>query len=150
MRSESQAADTVHPHVVIVTALASNRKIYSQLAVSAGSCVEVNVFTDTSGAIGWLDHRRANLVISDDYVSGIDGSDNVRQLTGRGANGCVPIVVVTSRQDWLSQQQILEAGAIDVWRSPLDIPVCGARVRSLLRLTDETSRRHAHRRRIGE
>ena len=133
------------PTILIVDDSATNRAIYSRLAVSLHGEAEVCAFTDPVRALDWLGARTADLIITDYKMPMMDGADFTRRIRDQPANFDVPIIVVTAYNDQAFRMEALEAGATDFLLTPVDHYEFVARGRNLLRLRSQQQliKRHA-------
>jgi len=93
-----------------------------------------------------LDHRGANgiaidLILMDIKMPDMDGVEACRRIKALDAFVGVPIIIVTARnqRDWL--QSAFDAGATDYIRKPVEQVELLARVKSALKLRQETEAR---------
>ncbi|MDF0675302.1 MAG: response regulator [Nitrospira sp.] len=93
-----------------------------------------------------LDHRGANglavdLILMDIKMPDMDGVEACRRIKAIDAFVGVPIIIVTARnqRDWL--QAAFDAGATDYIRKPVEQVELLARVKSALKLKQETDAR---------
>lgn len=142
MPDQIHPADLLRSHIIVVSALTSNRMIYEKLAVSAGRRVGVQTFVHEALALQSLEQRRADLAITDLRNSSLDGTAFVRELSAYHVAGAVPAIVVTPDRSQSTRERALEAGVIDIWYVPLDPLECRTRVRNLLRFALVEWNRH--------
>ncbi len=100
---------------------------------------------DGNAALEMAAHGGYRVIVLDLMLPGIDGATVCRSLRARG--DWTPILVLTARSGHLSEMGLLSAGADDYVTKPFAYPVLLARLRSLLRRTDQ---REAGERRIGD
>ena len=96
------------------------------------------------GEAGLSEARRQtpDLVILDLNLPGLDGLDVCRQLRAQRATGSVPIIMLTARIDESDKVSGLELGADDYVTKPFSVKELVARVRSVLRRSDQTPDDH--------
>jgi DNA-binding response OmpR family regulator len=78
------------------------------------------------------------VVILDIMLPGLDGIEVCRRIRARG--GYTPVLMLTARSDEVDKVVGLEVGADDYVTKPFSVRELMARVRALLRRTDELSR----------
>jgi PAS domain S-box-containing protein len=122
------------PLILILDDHATNRSIYSRLAMLIADEVTVETFSDPFDALEWLAVNPVDLVITDYKMPGLNGAEFTRRLRAEAADPDVPVVVVTAHDDRSFRQQAMEAGATDFLRSPVDHFEFVARARNLLAL----------------
>ena len=123
--------------VVIVDDRATNRAIFSQLAASVGPGVRVRAFGDPAEALAWPGTAKADLVVTDYRMPGMDGDAFVARLRALPDGGEVPVVVVTAYADRSLRLKALEAGATDFLHSPVDPHEFRTRARNLLTMSHQ-------------
>ena len=94
------------------------------------------VITASEGraALDVVRHDRPDLVVLDLGLPGLDGLDVTRELR---RDGSIPIVMVTARDDELDKLLGLELGADDYLTKPFSPRELVARVKAVLRRTDQ-------------
>jgi DNA-binding response OmpR family regulator len=95
---------------------------------------QVVVATDGSAALRMAATQHPDLVVLDLGLPGIDGLDVTRSLRRSGA---VPIIMLTARADESDKLVGLELGADDYLTKPFSPKELVARVRSVLRRTEQ-------------
>jgi len=92
------------------------------------------------GETGLREARRQtpDLVILDLNLPGLDGLDVCRQLRAQSTTGSVPIIMLTARVDESDKVSGLELGADDYVSKPFSVKELVARVRTVLRRSDQT------------
>src|SRR5579862_4979606 len=86
---------------------------------------------DGEAALEFLAHNKADLIVLDLGLPGIDGLEMVRRLRAQGA--AVPIVILSSRDDEAGKVAALDLGADDYVAKPFGIEELSARIRAALR-----------------
>jgi len=91
------------------------------------------------GEVGLREARRQppDLVILDLNLPGLDGLDVCRQLRAQSATCLIPIIMLTARIDESDKVSGLELGADDYVTKPFSVKELIARVRSVLRRTQQ-------------
>jgi diguanylate cyclase (GGDEF)-like protein/PAS domain S-box-containing protein len=120
--------------VAIVDDRVTNRNIFSKLAASIASDIEVRAFPDPRSALAWLGENTPDLIITDYKMPEMDGADFVRALRAMPGNADVPVVVITVYEERSYRLRALEAGATDFLNSPVDHHEFITRTRNLLAL----------------
>ena len=94
--------------------------VLSRLAATLEPGILVNTFADPIEALGYLQDRTPNLLITDFQMPSIDGAELIRRFRDLSACREVPAIVVTAHEDVRLRALALEAGANDFILSPLD------------------------------
>jgi PleD family two-component response regulator len=84
-----------------------------------------------------------DLILMDILMPGIDGIEACRSVKRREWLADVPVIMVSATTEKDNLQRAFSAGAMDFIKKPLDKVELLARVRSALRLKNETARRKA-------
>lgn len=120
--------------IVILDDSPTNRSIYSRLATMVEDGVAAEVFADPLDALEWLQYNRADLVITDFKMPGMDGATFTQRLRGLPRMAQTPVLVVTAHDNRSYRLQALDAGATDFLQSPIDHFEFVTRARNLLAL----------------
>ncbi|MBL6456597.1 response regulator [Belnapia sp. T6] len=120
--------------IVILDDSPTNRSIYSRLATMVEDGVVAEVFADPLDALEWLQYNRADLVITDFKMPGMDGATFTRRLRSLPRMAQTPVLVVTAHDNRSYRLQALDAGATDFLQSPIDHFEFVTRARNLLAL----------------
>lgn len=89
-----------------------------------------------------------DVILMDVIMPGMDGLEAVRCLKADNELRDIPIVMVSVEDEELKIKQAFDAGAIDYIGKPIKKLELMARVRSILRLKEETDHRKAHEREL--
>jgi DNA-binding response OmpR family regulator len=120
------------PLVLIVDDEANIRELVSVYLTAAGFAVETA--EDSREAIEKVRALAPDLVVLDIMLPGASGAEVIAQVRGFSR---VPIVMLTARDADLDKVALFEAGADDYVVKPFSPPELVARVRALLRRTQE-------------
>src|SRR5207245_10228041 len=85
-------------------------------------------------AVAAMESRRADLVLMDVEMRGMNGLEACRQIKAASTSKMVPVVIVTAYSAVDDRVAALEAGADDFLAKPVEQTELVARVRSLLRV----------------
>lgn len=102
-------------------------------SVEGADCV---AFTSSTEALAWSAKNEAGVVLVDydmPHPNGLEFIDAFRRL---GANGQVPIIMITGLAERDIRYRALELGAADFLTKPVDIAEFRARMRNMLALSD--------------
>jgi two-component system KDP operon response regulator KdpE len=91
----------------------------------------VDEAADGEGALDFLSHTPADLVILDLGLPGMDGLDVLRRL--RAIGNLTPVIVLSSRDDEAGKVAALDLGADDYISKPFGVEELSARLRAALR-----------------
>ena len=125
------------PTILIIDDSSTNRTIYSKLAATVLPDLQVVALEQPLEALAWLDVSRADLIITDYKMPGLDGDELIRRIREKEADGNTPIIVVTAYADRTYRMEALEAGATDFLLSPVDHFEFVTRARNLLKLSHQ-------------
>ncbi len=134
MNEQLQKSEQISPNILIVEddeRLATLTKEYME---SNGMSVELEM--DGQRAIDRIINDQPDLVVLDVMLPGVDGLNICRQVRARYRN---PILMLTARTDDVDQVLGLEMGADDYVAKPVRPRILLARIRALLRRTDNIS-----------
>ncbi len=104
------------------------RKVVRDALERAGHEVETAV--DGDEALGFLEEKEFDLIVTDLTMPGKGGLDLVREIR---RSSPVPILVLTVRHEEKEKVRLLDAGADDYVTKPFGVEELLARVRALLR-----------------
>ena len=91
----------------------------------------VDEAADGESALEFLRRDKADLIVLDLGLPGMDGLEVVRQL--RAAGSVIPIVILSSRDDEAGKVAALDLGADDYVSKPFGVEELSARIRAALR-----------------
>src|SRR5690606_10768116 len=94
---------------------------------------EVADAPDGDDALARIEAEPFALVILDLNMPRLDGRDVLKRLKGRVATAGIPVVVLTGSDSVDDEVLVMEEGAADYIRKPIDPPRFIARVRAALR-----------------
>ena len=120
--------------IVVVDDSATNRAIYSKLALSIGRDTEVKDFEDPQKALLWLENKRPNLIVTDYDMPQMDGEEFILRFRQLPYAQAVPIIMITVLDQRVLRLRALESGATDFLNSPVDHYEFLMRARNLLDL----------------
>ncbi len=122
------------PQVLVVDDDADSRLLVGAILGKHGW--QVTEAADGATALMQLGKRRdLSLVVLDLGLPDIDGLHVLRALRNSLETAQVPVVVLTGRTDRETEQSVLELGADDYIRKPVDPPILLMRARAVLRRT---------------
>ena len=96
---------------------------------------EVDVAADGPAGLTRAEEGRADLMILDLTLPGMDGLDLLKSLRARG--NAIPILVLTARQEEIDKVEGLKLGADDYVTKPFGVMELLARVEALLRRSEQ-------------
>jgi CheY-like chemotaxis protein len=129
------------PLIVIVDDRATNRTIYSKLALSIGEGVAVRAFDDPADALKWLGRNRPDLIVTDYDMPQLDREEFISRFRGLPHSAGVPIMMITVCDQRKLRLRALESGATDFLTSPIDHYEFLMRARNLLKLSQDAGLR---------
>jgi response regulator RpfG family c-di-GMP phosphodiesterase len=89
-------------------------------------------FGDAAAALEWCRGNDPDLVITDQQMPGMQGTELVRRLRAESRLREVPIMMITTVEDREVRYEALEAGANDFLTKPIDATEVKARTRNML------------------
>ena len=122
------------PLVVILDDVATNRKVFAELAASIESGVTVRSFGDPAETLAWLEHNTPDLIVTDFKMPVMDGAEFIRRFRTQPNGAEIPVIVITIYEEREFRLRALEAGATDFLNSPIDHQEFVTRARNLLKL----------------
>lgn len=139
--TEPQALpEGVRPLALVVDDDGSNRLVVSTLLRHEG--YEVVEAADGEAAVHTLRLRpEIALVILDLDMPIMGGMEVLERIRGRVSTAALPVVVLTGKTDSAVEMKVLEGGADDYLRKPIEPRMFSLRVRSVLRRTGADSPR---------
>ena len=127
--------------IVIVDDRATNRTIYSRLALTIGEGVTVRAFADGGEALKWLGRNRPDLIVTDYDMPQMDGEEFISRFRGLPHSAGVPIMMITVCDQRKLRLRALESGATDFLNTPIDHCEFLTRARNLLKLSRDAETR---------
>jgi two-component system, NtrC family, sensor kinase len=95
----------------------------------------VETAADGREALGYLDAGgAADLILTDAMMPGMDGFELCGRLKKIPRLTDIPVIFLTSLEDWTDEERALSMGAVDFIHKPVSPPVALARVRNHLEL----------------
>lgn len=91
-----------------------------------------------------------DIILMDVIMPGMDGLEAVRRIKADNELRDIPIVMVSIEDEEMKIKQAFDHGAIDYINKPIKKLELLVRVRSILRLKEETDHRKAHERELEE
>jgi len=99
---------------------------------------EVNAFDNAEDALDAIFKDAPDMVIFDIMLPGISGLEAAKKLRGNPKTSNLPIVMLTAKDTEMDKVTGLDVGADDYIAKPFGVMELGARVRALLRRTEQT------------
>jgi CheY-like chemotaxis protein len=127
--------------IVIVDDRATNRTIYTKLALTIGEGVTVRAFADAADALKWLGRNRPDLIVTDYDMPQMDGEEFISRFRGLPHSAGVPIMMITVCDQRKLRLRALESGATDFLNTPIDHCEFLTRARNLLKLSRDAGLR---------
>lgn len=114
-----------------------------------GSGYETAAFETAEEALGALKVKEPQLAIFDLMLPGMDGMEAIRKIRAREQWKKLPVLVLTAKDKEYDKVAGLDGGADDYMTKPFSVLELLARVRSLLRRTEEETKETAKRLEFG-
>ena len=103
-------------------------------AILEGAGYAVRAVTDGAQALAVLESGTdVSLVITDLRMPGMDGEAIVQRLRANVSTALLPVIVLTGADEQATEVRLMDAGADDYIRKPIDPPLFLARVKAALR-----------------
>lgn len=119
-------------HILIVDDADGDRLVMSTILVKGG--FEVSEADDGSTALPFLDDVDGiDAILLDLQMKEMDGLETLKAIRKSKKTRAVPVVILTASQDPEDERQLLQAGADDYLRKPVDPLQLIDRVRAVLR-----------------
>jgi CheY-like chemotaxis protein len=135
MRAAFEEPELGERRVLVVDDDATSRLLARALLERKG--FEVVEARDGLSALGMMrDDRRFALVVADLNMPEMDGLELLWEIRAEPTLGSVPVIVVTGETDGSIEMQLLEEGADDYIRKPVDPRLFLARVEATIRRLD--------------
>lgn len=128
--------------VLIVDDLATNRIIMKVKLI--GACYQAILARDGTEAVQLARSEQPDLVLLDYHMPGLDGLAVVRALRADFRTQAIPVIMVSANRDAEAKLAALRAGVDDFLVKPLDDDVLLARIRNLLRASDQSDELNNH------
>jgi diguanylate cyclase (GGDEF)-like protein/PAS domain S-box-containing protein len=120
--------------VFVLDDQATNRTLFSKLASSIESDIQVAAFDDPCSALAECARRTPDLVISDYKMPHMSGAEFVCRMRANSRCHDIPVMVLTAYNEREFRMEALAAGATDFLLTPVDNAEFVSRARNLLQL----------------
>ena len=94
--------------------------------------LEPLTFSDPVAALAWARENQPDVVITDNEMPQVKGTDLIRELRSQAHTRDIPIMMLTASSDQKLRYQALELGANDFLSKPIDAMEVKARARNML------------------
>jgi len=121
--------------ILIVDDNQTNLLLLSSLAESVAGSRPIT-FDDPVDALYWCEKNVPELALVDYRMPHLSGNDFIRLFRQIGGLQDIPIVMVTTENDWEVRQEALTVGATEFLAKPIDSHEFRLRVRNLLALSN--------------
>lgn len=118
--------------ILIVDDRSTNLRIYEQFVKMMGEGYVAKCFDDPSEALAWLDDNKADLLIIDYRMPGINGAEFIKHIRSKAVEHDIPAILITAHQDREYRLAALDAGATDFLQSPVSHTEFSQRAKALL------------------
>lgn len=137
--------ETAEPeYVLVVEDQKTQRIVLTEMLRGIDPSLRVEAFSVPSDALKWAATHKAEMVVTDLQMPGMDGIVLMEKLHALPRYEHVPILVVTVYDEKDHRYRALNAGAIDFLVKPFDPVECSARCRNLLALGRQHSLLQRH------
>jgi CheY-like chemotaxis protein len=120
------------PHTLLVDDDPVNRTLARTLLERAGQTV-----VEAKDGLEALDHlvrtSDTELIVLDLDMPRLDGTETLKRIRASVSTAMLPVIVLTGMQDEETEVRLMEMGADDYIRKPIDAPRFVARVKAALR-----------------
>ena len=120
--------------ILIIDDNHTNLLLLSSLAESVAGARPTS-FDDPVDALYWCEKNVPELVLVDYRMPNLSGNDFIRLFRQIDGLQDIPIVMVTTENDWGVRHEALSVGATEFLAKPIDSNECRLRVRNLLALS---------------
>ena len=103
-----------------------------ELLLARAGIAPVHVFNDGASALGHMQAALPDLLITDLNMPGMSGADLLAAVRGHAKLSQIPVVVLTADGRADHHDQLLRAGATQVWLKPFSPNTFGMQVRDLI------------------
>jgi type II secretory ATPase GspE/PulE/Tfp pilus assembly ATPase PilB-like protein/CheY-like chemotaxis protein len=129
---DAAAREPKQPIVLVVDDDPVERLLVTSVLEQSG--FRVSQVDDGSAALERLgENHECSIVVTDLRMKQIDGDELIRRIRTNPRTRALPVLVITGSAESEMEEQLIEAGADDYIRKPLDPPKLVARVRAALR-----------------
>ena len=129
--ADAQSIDAGPVHILLVDDDGANRTMARALLERAG--YRVSEAADGAAALDLLKHGDQYLTVLDLDMPVLSGQNVLRQVRSSVTTAGLPIIVLTGSSDTETEIHVMEQGADDYIRKPIDPPRFVARVKAVLR-----------------
>jgi two-component system cell cycle response regulator len=128
--------------ILVVDDLATNRIIMKVKLI--GACYEAILARDGIEAVQFARSEQPDLILLDHMMPEMDGLSVVRTLRGDPRTQAIPIIMISAGRDEDAKLAALRAGVDDYLVKPIDDEGLLARIRNLLRASDQSDELRAN------
>ena len=128
--------------ILVVDDLATNRIVMKVKLI--GACYEAILARDGVEAVQLARSEQPDLILLDYVMPGLDGLGVARALRADPRTQAIPIIMISAARDEVAKLSALRAGVDDFLIKPLEDDVLLARIRNLLRASDQSDELSEH------